>query len=82
MRVFVASRDLWKKYLCSGTVNTMFALELNAYIEKAFSPASPGQTFYRVLSGPYPNKSSVNNAREKLIKNGSRPLILTRCKTK
>ena len=71
-----------KNIYAQELVNTMFALELNAYIEKAFSPASPGQTFYRVLSGPYPNKSSVNNARERLIKNGSRPLILTRCKTK
>ncbi|MEY2973383.1 MAG: SPOR domain-containing protein [Gammaproteobacteria bacterium] len=68
-----------KNIYAQELIGKMLELKLNAYVEKAFSPSAPGKTFYRVLSGPYVNKSSVNNAREKLIKNGSRPLILTRC---
>lgn len=71
-----------KNVYAQELINAMFAMGLNAYVEKAFSPVMPGKTFYRVLSGPYSNKSSVNNAKEKLIKNGSRPIILTRCKSK
>ena len=52
---------------------------LNAYIELFYSTNDPNKPLYRILSGPFENKSLVNNARDMLIKNGRKPLILKKC---
>ena len=52
---------------------------LNAYIELFYSTNDPNKPLYRILSGPFANKSLVNNARDMLIKNGRKPLILKKC---
>ena len=57
----------------------MLAFGLEAYVEKTFSSSMPDKTLFRVMSGPYKTKSEVNNAREVLIKNNRKPLILKTC---
>lgn len=52
---------------------------LNAYIELFYSTNDPNKPLYRILSGPFENKSLVNNARDMLIKNGRKPLIIKKC---
>ena len=48
-------------------------------IDNYFSSKDPGKAYFRLMSGPYENKSAVNNAREILIKSGRSPLIRQRC---
>jgi cell division protein FtsN len=54
-------------------------LGLGSYVEKTFSSKQPDKPLFRVMSGPYLNKSEVNNARELLMKNGRQPLIYKKC---
>jgi hypothetical protein len=48
-------------------------------LKKHLAPKQPDKPLFRVMSGPYLNKSEVNNARELLIKNGRQPLIYKKC---
>ena len=54
----------------------------DAVIDEVNSVARPGKIFYRVLMGPYGNRSEVNNARERLIKRGYSPLVRQSCSKK
>lgn len=49
---------------------------IDAQIEK--SKLSSGTTAYRVIAGPYPNKSRLAKARQALVTNGHDPLTLKR----
>ena len=51
-------------------------------IDEGNSVARTGKIFYRVLMGPYGNRSEVNNARERLIKRGYSPLVRQSCSKK
>jgi len=53
-----------------------------AIIDEVNSVARPGKIFYRVLMGPYQNRSSVNNSRERIAKKGYSPLVRQSCITK
>ena len=57
----------------------LLSLGLSSYVEKTFSSSQPDKPLFRVMSGPYLNKSAVNNARELLIKNNRQPLIFKKC---
>ena len=59
--------------------SSLLSLGLESYVEKTFSSKQPDKPLFRVMSGPYSNKSEVNNARELLIKNGRQPLIYKKC---
>ena len=59
--------------------SSLLSLGLESYVEKTFSSKQPDKPLFRVMSGPYSNKSQVNNARELLIKNGRQPLIYKKC---
>jgi hypothetical protein len=53
-----------------------------AIIDEVNSVARPGKIFYRVLMGPYQNRSAVNNSRERIAKKGYSPLVRQSCITK
>ena len=54
----------------------------NAYIEEVLLKKYQNKIFYRVLLGPFDNKSSVNNAREDIIGLGFSPMVKQRCRDK
>ena len=54
----------------------------NVYIEEVLLKKYQNKIFYRVLLGPFDNKSSVNNAREDIIGLGFSPMVKQRCKDK
>ena len=60
-------------------LTSLLALGFESYGEKTFSSKQPEKPLFRVMSGPYLNKSEVNNARELLIKNNRQPLIYKKC---
>ena len=60
-------------------LGSLLSLGLSSYVEKTFSSTQPDKPLFRVMSGPYLNKSAVNNARELLIKNNRQPLIFKKC---
>ena len=60
-------------------LSSLLSLGLESYVEKTFSSKQPDKPLFRVMSGPYFNKSEVNNARELLMKNGRKPLIYKKC---
>ena len=60
-------------------LTSLISLGLESYVEKTFSSIQPDKPLFRVMSGPYLNKSEVNNARELLIKNKRQPLIYKKC---
>ena len=60
-------------------LTSLLSLGLESYVEKTFSSKQPEKPLFRVMSGPYLNKSEVNNARELLIKNNRQPLIYKKC---
>lgn len=62
-------------------LSSLFSLGLKSYIEETFSSKQPDKPLFRVMSGPYLNKSQVNNARELLVKNNRKPLIFKKCIT-
>ena len=57
----------------------LLSMGMESYVEKTFSSKQPEKPLFRVMSGPYLNKSEVNNARELLIKNNRQPLIYKKC---
>ena len=60
-------------------LTSLLSLGMESYVEKTFSSKQPDKPLFRVMSGPYLNKSEVNNARELLIKNNRQPLIFKKC---
>ena len=60
-------------------LGSLLSFGLSSYVEKTFSSTQPDKPLFRVMSGPYLNKSAVNNARELLIKNNRQPLIFKKC---
>ena len=54
----------------------------NVYIEEVLLKKYQNKIFYRVLLGPFDNKSLVNNAREDIIGLGFSPMVKQRCKDK
>ena len=68
-----------KRVYAQEQLGSLLSLGLESYVEKTFSSKQPDKPLFRVMSGPYLNKSEVNNARELLIKNGRQPLIYKKC---
>ena len=68
-----------KRVYAQEQLSSLLSLGLESYVEKTFSSKQPDKPLFRVMSGPYSNKSEVNNARELLIKNGRQPLIYKKC---
>ena len=60
-------------------LSSLLLLGLESYVEKTFSSKQPDKPLFRVMSGPYFNKSEVNNARELLMKICRQPLIYKKC---
>ena len=70
-----------KRVYAQEQLSSLLSLGMQSYVEKTFSSAQPEKPLFRVMSGPYLNKSEVNNARELLIKNNRQPLIYKKCTT-
>ena len=68
-----------RKIYAQEELANILKLGLQPYIDNYFSSKEPGKPYFRLMSGPYENKSAVNNAREILIKSGRSPLIRQRC---
>ena len=68
-----------RKIYAQEELANILKLDLQPYIDNYFSSKEPGKAYFRLMSGPYENKSAVNNAREILIKSGRSPLIRQRC---
>tara|TARA_B100000287_G_C20560550_1_gene752255 strand:- start:147 stop:683 length:537 start_codon:yes stop_codon:yes gene_type:complete len=68
-----------KRLYAQEQLSSLLSLGLESYVEKTFSSKQPDKPLFRVMSGPYLNKSEVNNARELLMKNGREPLIYKKC---
>ena len=68
-----------KRVYAQEQLSALLSLGLESYVEKTFSSQQPEKPLFRVMSGPYLNKSEVNNARELLMKNGKQPLIYKKC---
>ena len=51
-------------------------------INEIYSTLQSGKLLHSVISGPYQNKSSANNAKEKITKTGFDPRLRTLCKQK
>ena len=70
-----------KKYALEA--KSMLQAEIQAIsIDELYSTIQPGKLLHNVISGPYENKSSANNAKEKITKTGFDPLLKERCKQK
>ena len=54
----------------------------NISITEVYSSLQPGRLLNSVISGPYKNKSSANNAKEKITIEGFEPTLRTRCEQK
>ena len=67
-----------KKYAYEAQ-NSLKKIELIS-INEIYSSSSPGKILFSVISGPYPNRSAANNAKEKITKQGFDPLLRTLCK--
>jgi hypothetical protein len=67
-----------KKYAYEAE-NTLKEIELIS-INEIYSSSNPGKILFSVLSGPYPNRSAANNAKEKITKQGFDPQLRTLCK--
>ena len=76
---FVQIESYGKRVYAQEQLSSLLALGLESYVEKTFSSKQPDKPLFRVMSGPYLNKSEVNNARELLMKNGRQPLIYKKC---
>ena len=59
-----------KRVYAQEQLSSLLSLGLESYVEKTFSSKQPDKPLFRVMSGPYLNKSEVNNERELLMKNG------------
>ena len=70
-----------KRVYAQEQLSSLLSLGMQSYVEKTFSSTQPEKPLFRVMSGPYLNKSEVNNARELLIKNNRQPLIYKKCTT-
>ena len=68
-----------KRVYAQEQLSSLLSFGLESYVEKTFSSKQPEKPLFRVMSGPYLNKSEVNNARELLMKNGRQPLIYKKC---
>ena len=68
-----------KRVYAQEQLSSLLALGLESFVEKTFSSKQRDRPLFRVMSGPYFNKSEVNNARELLMKNGRQPLIYKKC---
>ena len=68
-----------KRVYAQEQLTFLLSLGMESYVEKTFSSKEPEKPLFRVMSGPYVNKSEVNNARELLIKNNRQPLIYKKC---
>ena len=68
-----------KRVYAKEQLTFLLSLGMESYVEKTFSSKQPEKPLFRVMSGPYLNKSEVNNARELLIKNNRQPLIYKKC---
>jgi len=68
-----------RKIYAQEELANILKLGLQPYIDNYFNSKEPGKAYFRLMSGPYENKSAVNNAREILIKSGRSPLIRQRC---
>ena len=68
-----------KRVYAQEQLTFLLSLGMESYVEKTFSSKQPEKPLFRVMSGPYLNKSEVNNARELLIKNNRQPLIYKKC---
>jgi hypothetical protein len=68
-----------KRIYAQEQLSSLLSLGLESYVEKTFSSSQPDKPLFRVMSGPYLNKSQVNNARELLVKNNRQPLIYKKC---
>ena len=70
-----------KKYALEA--KSMLQAEIQAIsIDELYSTIQPGKLLHNVISGPYENKSSANNAKEKITKTGFEPQLKERCKQK
>ena len=49
-------------------------------INEVYSSLYPGKLLHSVISGPYENKSSANNSKEKITRKGFDPQLRTICK--
>lgn len=76
---FIQIESYGKRVYAQEQLSSLLSLGLESYIEKTFSSSQPDRPLFKVMSGPYLNKSEVNNARELLIKNNRQPLILKKC---
>ena len=52
----------------------------NISINEVYSTALPGKLIHSVVSGPYENKSSANNAKENITRKGFDPQLKATCK--
>ena len=68
-----------KRVYAQEQLTFLLSLGMESYVEKTFSSKQPEKPLFRVMSGPYLNKSEVNNARELLIENNRQPLIYKKC---
>ena len=68
-----------KRAYAQEQLTFLLSIGMESYVEKTFSSKQPEKPLFRVMSGPYLNKSDVNNARELLIKNNRQPLIYKKC---
>ncbi len=68
-----------RKIYAQEELSNILKLDLQPYIDNYFSSKEPGKAYFRLMSGPYDNKSAVNNAREILIKSGRSPIIRQKC---
>ena len=64
-------------------IKSMLQAEIQTIsIDELYSTIQPGKLLHNVISGPYENKSSANNAKEKITKTGFEPRLRTLCKKK
>ena len=76
---FIQIESYGKRIYAQEQLSSLLSLGIQSYVERTFSSSQPDIPLFRVKSGPYLNKSEVNNARELLIKNNRQPLILKKC---
>ena len=81
-KYFIQIETYGRRIYAQEQLGSLSILGFKAYIEKVFSASNPNKPLFQIRSGPYLNKSEVNNAREVLVKNNRQPYILKTCTKK
>ncbi len=76
---FVQVETFGEKKYAYETTNSLNEIK-DIFIDEIQNTSNPGKIFYRVMNGPFENRSAANNSKEIIVKLGFSPMVRTICK--